>query len=266
MKKFLSLFSIALLLLAFTACSDGNKDDVMTRKFQSEMLCNSVNTADNISAKVSTSVIDINWNITNSTMSLSYSVQVSSNSNVTLSLTDVDLNVDNTLNCYTFSAPTGGNGVTDVTGFFDPQTGSLQINFMANGTYQVYTSSMLQFPYMTCEVTPLDGSSPSVKDETAVMAISINPADMSVNMAMGGFSLTQTSGIIRNMTFNGLHAEATSTGYKITYSGDQRSTDGTYILNSFEANVTNGGRAITGTFVLNGNKYSGTFSGTEFAK
>ncbi len=266
MKKAISILTLAVLMLGITACSSGSDDDVMTRTFETEMLSNSVNISQNTSEKVTSGVMSIKWDITNSKMTISYPVQVSNDRNVTLALTDVDLNADNTLNCYTFTAANGGNGITDVTGYYDPQVGALQVNFVANGTHRVYNSTMLRYPYMTCKVTPLDGSSPAVESSSAGMAITIDPSDMSARMAMGGFSLTQTSGAIPQMTFYGLHAEATATGYKVTYNGDQHSTDGTYILNNFEAEVTNGGRAISGTFVINGNKYEGTFSGTEFAK
>lgn len=266
MRKVISIFTLALLMLGFGACSDGDEDDVLTRQFQVELLNNSVNIGENKSDKVTTSVIDINWNITNSTMSMNCPVQLSENTNANLVVNNAKLVIDNSLECYTFSSATGGNGITDVKGFYDPGNKTFQINYVANGTHRVYSSAMLRFPYMSCEVSDLtDDNLPVAKSDNAAMVITINPADMSANLAMGQFNLSQSTGI-NQVTFNGLHAEGTADGYNITFSGEQKSINDSYILNNFEANVTNGGRNITGTFVINGEKYKGIFKGTEFAQ
>ena len=58
---------------------------------------------------------------------------------------------------------------------------------------------------------------------------------------------------------------ATGTGYQVTLPESQRSNDGTYVLNSFNASITANGMVINGNFVVN-EKYNGTVQGTQFAK
>ena len=263
MKKIFSIFTLALLMLSFTACNDNDDEDQQVYKIQGQMLNNSVNISSGESEKVATSMINIVWKALESKISINYTVDVTNGNTVTVSLQDVDINPDNTYNCYRFSAANGGNGITNLNGFYRPETGCMYIEFIANGTHRVMSIAQMYYPYLKFTFTNSETGA-SKESQNGQMAISIDPSDMSAQLAIGNFALSEESGIITQAVFYGLHAEATSTGYKITYSGDQRSTDGSYVLNEFEANITGSGQVVNGTITIN-SKYNGTYSGKAFA-
>lgn len=262
MKKVFSIFALAVLLLGFTACNDDSEDSRI-QKITGEILNNSVDIAEGQSVKVATSPIVMEWNVTKSTVSINYTVAVTNGSTATVSLTDVELNPDNNYSCYTFSAANGGNGITNLNGYYRPETGCLYIEFIVLGTHRVMSTANLYYPYLKYNITYSE-TGDSKESPNGEMMIYINPKDMSAQLAMGNFALSETSGTIQQVVFYGLHAEPTANGYKVTYSGDQRSSDGSYTLNSFDGTISNSGKAVNGTFTIN-EKFNGTFNGKAFA-
>lgn len=262
MRKVFSIFMLAMLLMGFTACNDDNEDSRI-KTITGEILNNSVNIAEGQSVNVASSGIVLELNVLKSTLSLNYTVAVTPGSTATVSLTDVALEPNNTYNCYTFSAANGGTGITNLSGYYRPETGCLYIEFIANGTHRVMSTANLYYPYLKYNITFTDDGS-SKESPNGAMVIYINPKDMTAQLAMGNFALSENGGSITQVVFYGLHAEPTATGYHITYSGDQRSTDGAYVLNAFDAVISNSGKAVAGTFTIN-EKYNGTFNGKAFA-
>lgn len=262
MRKVFSIFALALLLLGITACNDKN-DDYRIQKITGQILNNSVDINEGQSVNVALSAINIDWNLSTSTISLNYTVAVTNNSTATVSLTDVPIEPNETYNCYTFSAANGGNGITNLTGYYRPETGCLYIEFLVHGTHRVISTSNLYYPYLKYNITNSEtgATKESPKGE---MMIYINPKDMSVQLAMFNLALSENSGTIQQVVFYGLHAEPTSTGYNVTYTGDQRSTDGAYVLNAFNGTISGSGKVVGGTFTLN-EDFDGTFSGKAFA-
>lgn len=262
MRKIFSIFMFAVLLMGFTACND-DKEDSRTQTITGEILNNSVDIAEGQSVNVTASGIVLELDVLKFTMSLNYSVAVTPGNTVTVSLTDVALEPNNTYNCYTFSAANAGTGITNLNGYYRPETGCLYIEFIAFGTHRVMSTANLYYPYLKYNITFSDDGT-SKESPNGAMAIYINPKDMSAQLAMGNFALSENGGSITQTIFYGLHAEPTATGYHITYSGDQRSTDGSYTLNAFDGNISDSGKAISGTFTLN-EKYNGTFNGKAFS-
>ena len=264
MRKLLSIFTLVLFLLVITSCGDDNNTNEMTHSAQLKMLNNSVNLSQNLSEKVSTSTASILWDITNSTITLDYSVPIDNSTSVNISVKEAKLTVDNTLNCYTFVVENAGAGITQFRGYYRPEADNLHIEFIANGTHRVFSTVNLYFPYTKYSILNTEMADPTpIESDRAGIIIQIDPSDMSANILMGAFALDNTSYLIQAMQFNGLQAEATADGYKVTLTEDKRSTDGNYTLNQFEATVTGNGRVINGTFILD-SKYNATFSGTEF--
>ncbi len=265
MKKVFSILTLALLMLSFSACSDKGDDDQQVYKIQGQILNNSVNITSAQSEKVSISPIELTWRALDSKVSITYSVQVENGTTINVSVQNADINPNNTYQCYTFSAANAGTGVSNLTGYYRPETGCLYIEFIANGTHRVISIAQMYYPYMKYNFTNSETGN-SKESINAEMAISINPEDMSANVALGKFALNEDGGLIQSAVFRGLHAEATATGYKITYSDENglRSTDGSYVLNELELNVTDSGQVVTGTVTIN-NKYTGTFAGKAFA-
>ncbi len=262
MKKVFSIFALAFLLIAFTACNDDNEDSRI-QTITGDVLNNSVDIEEGQSVNVASSHIVMEWNVSAGTITINYSVPVTSGNTVTVSLTDVELVANNTYSCYTFSAANGGNGITNLNGYYRPETGCLYIEFIALGTHRVMSTANLYYPYLKYNITNSETSTTN-ESPNGEMMIYINPKDMSAQLAIGNFALSENSGTIQQVVFYGLQAEATSTGYKVTYSGDQRSTDGTYVLNNFDGIISNSGKSVSGTFTLDG-KFNGTFSGNAFA-
>ena len=268
MKKVFSILTLALLMLSFTACND-NDSDQQTYKIQGQMLNNSVNISNGQSEKVAISPVELTWKALESKVSVVYSVQINNGTTINVSLQDADINPNNTYQCYTFSAANAGNGVTNLTGYYRPETGCLYIEFIANSTYRVISIAQMYYPYTKYTFTYTDVNDNqvhSVERSNAELAISLDPSDMSANVAFGKFALNEDGGIIQAVVFQGAHAEATATGYKITYSGETglRSTDGSYVLNELELIVTGSGQVVNGTVKIN-EKYNGTIAGKAFA-
>ncbi len=261
MRKVFSIFALALLLLGITACNDDSSDSRI-QTINGEILNNSVDIEEGQSVKVAASAIHMEWDITASKISINYTVTVTEGNTATVSLTNVDLNPNNTYGCYTFSAANGGNGITNLNGYYRPETGCLYIEFIVFGTHRVMSTANLYYPYLKYNITNSDTET-SKESPNGEMMIYINPKDMSAQLAMGNFAISENSGTTQSVVFHGLHAEATSTGYKVTYTGDQRSTDGNYTLNAFDGTISGSGMVINGTFTLN-EKFNGTFAGRAF--
>lgn len=263
MRKVFSILALAMLLLGLTAC-DNDKEDSRVQKITGEVLNNSVDIASGQSVKVATSAINLELDMIATTLSINYTVAVGDGNTAAVVLKEVPLEPSDLYNCYTFSAASGGTGITDVKGYYRPETGSLYIEFIAFGTHRVMSNATLYYPYLKYSITNAqDGATKeSPKGE---MAININPEDMSAQLAIKNFALSETSGTVQQVVvFYGLHAEATATGYHVTYSGDQRSTDGAYTLNAFDGVISDSGKAVAGTFTINEN-FNGTFAGKAFA-
>lgn len=262
MRKVLSILTLAIMLIGITACNDDSEDSRI-QTITGDILNNSVDIAEGQSVKVAASHIVMEWNVSEGTISINYPVEVTGGSMVTVSLTNVALDANNTYNCYTFSAANGGTGITNLNGYYRPETGCLYIEFIALGTHRVMSTANLYYPYLTYNITYSENGS-SKESPNGQMMIYINPKDMSAQLAMGNFALSENSGTVESAVFYGLQAEATSTGYRVTYTGDQRSTDGTYILNAFDGTISNSGKSVSGTFTID-EKFNGTFSGKAFA-
>lgn len=262
MRKVFSIFALALLLIGVTACNDDNEDSRIQR-ITGEILNNSVDIEEGQSVNVTTSAIVLELDVNKFTMSLNYSVAVTPGNSATVSLTDVALEPNDSYNCYTFSSANAGTGITNLNGYYRPETGCLYIEFIVYGTHRVMSTANLYYPYLKYNITFTDDGT-SKESPNGAMAIYINPKDMSAQLAMGNFALKENSGSITQVVFYGLHAEPTATGYHITYSGDQRSTDGSYVLNAFDGIISDSGKAVSGTFTLN-EKYDGTFNGKAFS-
>ncbi len=262
MKKVFSILMLVALMVTLGACTKSD-EDYNTHQIQGEVLNNSVSIADGQSVQVTTSAISMVWNVNEATLSVNYTAAITDNTTATVSLKDVPLEPNVEYSCYTFSAADGGNSITNLKGYYRPGTGCLYIEFVYNGTHRVMTSSNLYYPYLTYNITNSE-TGETKESPYGALVIDINPKDMSAQMAMGEFALSEVSGIITQVVFYGLHAEATATGYKVTYSGDQRSTDGSYTLNEFEAIISGSGQVVNGTFTIN-DKYNGTLAGKAFA-
>ena len=264
MRKVFSILSLALLMLSFTACND-NDSDQQIYKVQWQMLNNSVNISNGQSEKVTTSQVELTWKALDSKVSVVYSVQINNGTTINVSLQDADINPNNTYQCYTFSAPNAGNGVTNLTGYFRPETGCLYIEFIANSTHRVISISQMYYPYTKYNFTNTETGN-SKESFNGELAISIDPSNMKANLAIGNFALNEDGGLIDAIVFQELNAEATANGYKVTYSGETglRSTDSSYVLDELELNVTGSGQVVNGTVKIN-EKYNGTIAGKAFA-
>ena len=261
MKKLFSIFALSILLLGMSACT--SDDDSMTRQITGTFITNSVSLEDGQSVRVSTSTVSMIWNISESIITLNFSAEITNNNAVTVSLQDVPIEVNETYGCYTFSATNAGNGVTNLHGYYRPETGCLYIDFIANATHRVMCAAQLYYPFLSIDITNTETSKVKENDDSEMLVV-INPKTMTAQLVMGGFAFEENSGIIQEVSFSGLSVESTATGYKVTCDEDKKSTEGSYTLNNLDLNVTGSGQVVNGTFTLN-TKYSGTFTGRAFA-
>lgn len=265
MRKVFSIFTLALLVLASTACSD-DKDSAIT-KLQADVLNNVVNIGEGQSEKVSSSLISVEWNYTENTITLSYAVPMSAGSVVNVNVTNAALKTDNNLSCYTFESANAGNGITNFKGLYNPNNGTMHIEFIVAGTYFVSSNADLFFPYTTITVTNTEQENATpVESKNAAMIIVIDPTNMSAMLGLGNFTLSTNDATISEIFFRDLKATATANGFVVTLDSEKQATnDSNKTLNSFQANVTGNGRVVNATFTMD-EKYSGTITGTQFAK
>ena len=262
MKKVFSIFTLALLILAATACSD-DKDSAVT-KLQADVLNNVVNISEGQSEKVSSSLISVEWNYTENSISVSYSVPMSAGNLANVNVTNAALKSDNELGCYVFESSNAGNGITNFRGLYNPNNGTMHIEFIVGGTHFVSSNADLFFPYTTITVTNTqEENATPVDSKNAAMIIVINPDNMSAVLGLGNFTLSTTSGTISEIYFRDLKATATANGFVVTLDSEKQSD--THTLNSFQANVTGNGRVVNATFTMD-DKYSGTIVGKQFAQ
>ena len=262
MRKVFSIFALAMLLLATTACGDDKNDDIVYQ-LQGQFVNNTVRLSTNQSVSMSSSLTNITWNVRASTMTLNYSVPIEGGSTATLNITDVPMTPNSSLGCYTFETPNGGTGITAVKGYF-AESGSFLLEFTYNGTHRVISAAQLFFPYVKCTVSNTeDTTKPDKVNDKAAMLININTNTKKADVTIANFALEADGGVISTVNFLGLDVVATSDGYKVTTSSTVNSVDGLYTLSDFEANVTNACHAVNGTFKVN-SKFAATFTGTAF--
>ena len=270
MKKLFSILALTLLVLAMSACTDSGSEE--TRTFSAQMLNNSVNVTDGTSDKVSSSILSMKMDVTNSTLSIDYSVPVTGNTVANVVVNDAQLVPDNELNCYTFTSANAGTGITNFKGYYSPQ-GCLHIEFDAFGTHHVSSNADLYFPYSSITMTKTeDENATPVESNKAEVNISIDPSNMKAVLAMGNFALENISGDIQSVYFRNLNAIATGDGFKVTTTEPVESTDGDYTITDLEAFVTGNGRVINATFTIKTKNnadvkvYNGILHGTQFAQ
>lgn len=268
MRKVFSFFALTLLLLSVSSCIDDNNADSIVRRFSGEFINNSVDLSTNTSAGVSSSQAEVEWKVSENTISVTYTVAYDGHNTATLKLTDVPLTPNNTLACYTFETANGGNGITAVKGYYsaDNKRGSFLIEFTVNGTHRVISSAQLLFPYTNCAVSDIeDPGQPAIENDKAYFEIIMNPTNMKAYISIKNFALTQKSGLIQRVTFTDLNVEATSDGYKVTSNEEIKSDDENYTLTDFEAIVSQNCHVVNSTFKIDG-KYACTLHGTAFAE
>ena len=196
---------------------------------------------------------------------MNYSVPLNEGNTANINFNDAKLNYDSNLDCYIFQPTNAGNSVTNFNGYFNPNKGIIHIEFIVNGTRFVSSNADLFFPYSTFKITNTELENPTPTEyNNAIVAIIVNPSDMSAQLGMGGFALPNSTGEISAVYFSGLKAIATGNGYKVTLDTNKLSNDGSLTLNNFEAIVTANGRVINATFTMNG-KFSAIVTGTQFA-
>ena len=266
MRKVFSIFALALLLLSVSACNDDSKDGIV-HKFQGEFINNSVDLSTNTSVKVSSSLVDMVWNVTESTISLSFAVNYDGHNTANVAINDAALNADKNLACYTFVAQDGGDGITSIKGYYSPDNGTFLMVFIVNHTHRVFCSAQLVFPYMRCTVTDTgDPTNPYHINDNVGMAITIDPATMKARMVISNLAFTDNSEVmIKQMVFYDLNVEATIDGYKVTTDHDIKCNEGTYTLNELVATVHQYCHKVSGTFKIDG-RYVGSFSGNALAQ
>ena len=265
MRKIYSILTLALLLLASTACTDDKDKDKTITTFQGQLLNNVVNISEGQSEKVSLTTVTIEWNYIDGTISMNYAVPLNEGNTANINFNDAKLNYDSNLDCYIFQPTNAGNSVTNFNGYFNPNKGIIHIEFIVNGTRFVSSNADLFFPYSTFKITNTELENPTPTEyNNAIVAIIVNPSDMSAQLGMGGFALPNSTGEISAVYFSGLKAIATGNGYKGTLDTNKLSNDGSLTLNNFEAIVTANGRVINATFTMNG-KFSAIVTGTQFA-
>ena len=182
---------------------------------------------------------------------------------INVSLQDADINPNNTYQCYTFSAANAGNGVTNLTGYYRPETGCLYIEFIANSTYRVISIAQMYYPYTKYNFTNTEEAS-SKESPNGEMVISIDPYGHERNVGFGqfcpqrGWWLIHSSSVPDYMPRQ--QAQATKSPTVATSALPMAATCST----SLRPTSLAAAQVVNGTFTIN-EKYNGTIAGKAFA-
>ena len=260
MRKVLSIFALALLMLGITACDSSN--DIP--KFTITVLNNAVNISQGTSEKVSNSAMSIEWGVNEATISLSYSVPLSGTTVANVAVNDEMMEYDSTRGMMVFTAASAGTGVTNLTGYYNPGDYTVYLEFTYNNSHKVTCVSQLKFPYTSSSITNTQQGSDPFESDNMPVSIVVNPTDMKAQMRIYNLRLATSESSIQYVTFlEGLTVTVTGNGYTISGTNVKADDVSNYTLNEFNATVTNNGLNIEGTFTLN-EIYQGTFSGKMF--
>lgn len=265
MKKVFSIFTMALLLLATTACSDNGTDDGQYYTFETQMLNKSIPNSNPDDIHVSASTATVKWTYKeDSYITITAQMAVDDVTVANVSLTDAVMEYDSTKGMLVFTAPNAGTGVTNLKGYYDPANYTVYLEFIYNGEYNVTSVSQLRYPFITSSITNIQEGGDPFKPSDMQIAIVVNPKDMTAQMRIFNYRISSKEAMLQYVTYtNGLTATATATGYTITGTDVKSSDISNYKLNEFNATVTNNGLNIQGTFTAN-DDYQCTFSGTMF--
>lgn len=266
MKKVFSFFAMALLLLGATSCGgDDNNEQVISSSL--DMLNKATLLSNPTSNYVSESGAYVTWttNYDYNRLSLTQEMKIDDNTSAEIILKDITMTYDSSMECYYFSTDNGGNGITNVKGYYQPFNLTLYYEFTYNGTHKVSTIAHLAYPYYSAIINDISLSQSPFSPTKTAMAMMVSPTTMTAQLKFINFQLSDSDSYPETITFTeGLNVTPNANGYIINGTDVKNSGDD-YTLNEFNATVTYNGMRIEGTFLVNG-KYQATFSGTTFAK
>lgn len=265
MKKVFSIFTMALLLLTTTACSDSGSDDGQVFSFTTQLLNKAISISDPSDLYVSTTSASVKWTYNNdSRITLSAPVSVNANTIANVAVNDATMEYDSTKGMMVFTAATAGTGVTQLTGYYNPADYTIYLEFTYNNSHKVTCVTQLTYPYMTSQVTNIQQGGEPFNTTNMQIVIVVDPSDMTAQMRIFNFRLSSNEAVIQYVTFlNGLSVTATGNGYIVSGTNVQSDDVSNYTLSEFNATVTNNGLNIQGSFTTSTN-YQCSFSGTMF--
>ena len=265
MKKAFSILTLALLLFSFSACTD-NDDDEQVYSFNSQQLNKSSKLSDPADMKVSSSTATVKWTYAaESHITITSEILVNENTTAKLLVSNVLMNYDATNGRFEFSAPSGGDGITQVKGYFGVNSDALTfyVEFVYNNTYKVTSVAQLTYPFVNAMCINTENPGAPYQNDDMGFIIVVKPSDMTAQMRFTNVKFADNDSHLDYITVTeGLTVVPTVSGYKVTGSNLETEVSG-YTIDDFEANVTNNGLNVNGTFLANG-KYSVSFSGSMF--
>lgn len=250
-------------MLLATSCSDNGNNDVFTTTFTLPHYNRVVN---NQSQEVTFSETTGEYvlDMTNYRLSLRLTAK-HPNGNIAFSLNELQLNFNTEQQCYNFSAPdfsASGFSITDFGGKFDLATNNIYIKFVVDGKYTAHITRVLFMP--RCE-TNIVKDSDSFLNKDAFYHFEIDPSTMAATMTIHGYRMAENQGSIGQVTFSGLKAEVTATGYHIT--APMTTAQPAYAsiaLTNVDITIADNGQSIAGQYTSNG--YEAIVSGKAFYK
>lgn len=257
-----TLLGIAALLLA-TSCSNENNDVYITT-FNITHYNRVLNLTDEEQpVTFSTSEAYYSVDLTNYLISLTLKAKINSIGEVAIQVTDLPLSYDSSQQCFGFSSGTfkaGAYEVTGFNGFYDFSTNNVKITAVIDGKYILHSTRVVYLPRCVTNVTK---GSESFINKDAFYHFEIDPSTMDATMTIHGYRMAESQGSIEQVTFGGLKAEATPTGYHFTAATTTAESAYTSLaLSDVDITVSEQGLRMNGNFVSNG--YTAIATGTAF--
>jgi len=264
MKKIYSLITLVLLLAGLSACGDDYTNEQIY-SYSTELLNKSTSISNDQEMNVSKSNAVLEWTYSvDSKISLTSEIRINNSATAQLAIKDAFMEYDSTKGLMVFTADNGGNGITNVKGYYNPGNFTVYLEFVYNNSYKVTSVAQLSYPYVNAAITNTQTGGEPFESNNMGIAIVVNPTNMTAKMKISNLQLSGNGGLYDLVIFaEGLNVTAIANGYKVSGT-NLESNEGEFLLDSFDATVTNDGLNITGTFTAN-SIYSATFAGKMFS-
>ncbi|MBP5561843.1 MAG: hypothetical protein J6X70_08625 [Muribaculaceae bacterium] len=259
MKKITLLLMGLVAMTGMVSCDD--KDPDQTAQFQQEYYIRSVN-IDDQSVQFSKSVSVINVNYTKDIMDITVTVKLNASSSTTIQLKELALAYD----AYTgmFSIKKGatttvsdGATVDNFDGTFDYNTGVMYLNFFVDGKYHVVCTTRLLYPYGNSTSTyEKEGQTKTCTVDDFCLALELNDEGTKANLTLYNVQLETEKDKVIYIEYASLPVTVNVVGYNLEAASLEAKIDNLvkpdYNITDFKATITDNGRRINGSFIING--------------
>ena len=151
----------------------------------------------------------------------------------------------------------GGATVDNFDGTFDYNTGVMFLNFFIDGKYHVVCTTRLLYPYGNSTSTyEKDGQTKTCTVDDFCLAIELNDEGTKANLTLYNVQLENEKDKVIYIEYASIPVTVNTVGYNLEAASLEAKIDNLvkpdYDITNFKATISNNGRRINGSFIING--------------